>query len=240
MTGLMIAGFSVLDAVAVAFFLVAWIGYHHVVESPRFATRGLNSIMADRRQRWFREAARRDNRIIDTQIMGGLQNGTAFFASTSLIAIGGTLALLQATDQMLAMFFDLPLMVRPTRAVLELKVIGMAVIFAYAFFKFGWSYRLFNYSAILLGTIPDARLRPEEGDRIEAACAEAASMNIAAGRHFNRGQRSFFFAIAYLGWFLGPVVLLATTTSVIIVMWQRQFSSDAVHALGPQSAGDQS
>ena len=37
-------------------------------------------------------------RIVDSQIMASLQNGTAFFASTSLIAIGGTLTLLRSTD----------------------------------------------------------------------------------------------------------------------------------------------
>ena len=26
----------------------------------------------------------------------------------------------------------------------------------------------------------------------------------AAGRHFNRGQRAFFFALGYLGWFVSP------------------------------------
>jgi uncharacterized membrane protein len=26
----------------------------------------------------------------------------------------------------------------------------------------------------------------------------------AAGRHFNRGQRAFFFALGYLGWFVRP------------------------------------
>jgi uncharacterized membrane protein len=36
----------------------------------------------------------------------------------------------------------------------ELKVFGLIAIFAYAFFKFGWSYRLFNYSSILFGAIP--------------------------------------------------------------------------------------
>ena len=28
----------------------------------------------------------------------------------------------------------------------------------------------------------------------------------AAGRHFNRGQRAFFFALGYLGWFVSPWV----------------------------------
>ena len=31
----------------------------------------------------------------------------------------------------------------------------------------------------------------------------------AAGRHFNRGQRAFFFALGYLGWFVSPWVLFA-------------------------------
>jgi uncharacterized membrane protein len=30
----------------------------------------------------------RDNRVVDTTINASLQNGTAFFASTSLIALG--------------------------------------------------------------------------------------------------------------------------------------------------------
>jgi uncharacterized membrane protein len=39
----------------------------------------------------------------------------------------------------------------------------------------------------------------------------------AAGRHFNRGQRAFFFALGYLGWFVSPWVLFATTAAVVIV-----------------------
>ena len=32
--------------------------------------------------------------------------------------------------------------------------VGLILIFIYAFFKFAWSYRLFNYVAILLGAMP--------------------------------------------------------------------------------------
>jgi uncharacterized membrane protein len=47
------------------------------------------------------------------------------------------------------------------------------------------------------------------------------------GRHFNRGQRAFFFALGYLGWFLGPLPFAITTTGIVIVMYRRQFASDA-------------
>jgi uncharacterized membrane protein len=178
-----------------------------------------------RRARWVREAMARDNRIVDTQVMNGLQNGTAFFASTSLIAIGGALTLLQSTDRVVALFEDLPFGTVTTRAAWEMKVIGLAVIFGYAFFKFAWSYRLFNYCVILIGAMPPAK----EHDPQDAARSihEMAEMNIAAGRHFNRGQRAFFFALAYMGWFLGPATFLVFTIAVLVAMYRRQFASDA-------------
>ena len=59
----------------------------------------------------------------------------------------------------------------------------------------------------------------------------AANMNVTAGRHFTRGLQAFFFALAYLGWFIGPWVLIGSTAIVLIIVWRRQFSSDALAAL---------
>lgn len=218
-------GFNSLDIIALAVFAASWFGYHFAVEMGPHAARSLNMKMNLRRARWVREALARDNRIVDTQVMSGLQNGTAFFASTSLIAIGGTLTLLQSTDRVVALFADLPFGSETTRAAWEVKVIGLAVIFGYAFFKFAWSYRLFNYCVILIGALPPAKgSDPEDAGR---AVHEMTEMNIAAGRHFNRGQRAFFFALAYMGWFLGPATFLAFTIAVLIAMYRRQFASDA-------------
>ncbi|GJD67087.1 hypothetical protein MPEAHAMD_7295 [Methylobacterium frigidaeris] len=36
----------------------------------------------------------------------------------------------------------------------QLKDAVLAFVFVYAFFKFAWAYRLFNYAAILLGVVP--------------------------------------------------------------------------------------
>ncbi|WP_407829728.1 DUF599 family protein, partial [Staphylococcus aureus] len=86
-------------------------------------------------------------------IMAGLQNGTAFFASTSIFAIGGCFALLGATEQVESVFRDMPFVHYAGRTAFELKVIGLTCLFGYSFFKFGWSYRLFNYCTILFGAI---------------------------------------------------------------------------------------
>ena len=64
-----------------------------------------------------------------------------------------------------------------------------------------------------------------------AEAARAANMNVVAGRHFTRGLQAFFFALAYLGWFIGPWVLIGSTAVVLIIVWRRQFASDALASL---------
>jgi uncharacterized membrane protein len=48
-----------------------------------------------------------------------------------------------------------------------------------------------------------------------------------AGRHFNRGQRAFFFALGYLGWFINGWVLIAATLAVLAVTVGRQYGPAA-------------
>lgn len=218
-----------IDFLALAFFLFAWVGYHFYVDriSPR--KRGLNAMMNTYRIAWMEQMSRREVRIVDTAITGSLQNGTAFFASTSLIAIGGAATLMRGTDDVLKVFSDLPFGLATTRWLWEVKVLGLAAIFGYAFFKFAWSYRLYNYAAVLIGATPPAN-SPHVEER-QRALMRAARMNISAGRHFTRGQRAFFFSFAYLGWFVSPYVFLLTTAGILYITWARQFASDARDAL---------
>jgi uncharacterized membrane protein len=182
------------------------------------------------REVWIRRLLERETRMVDMQVMTSLQNGTAFFASTSLIAVGGGLALLRSTNEALAVFRALPVDLSPSPALWEIKSVGLILIFIYAFFKFAWSYRLFNYVAILLGAMPPAAQR--DTPEAEAHVIRTTRLFEAAGRHFNRGQRAFFFALGYLGWFVSPWVLLVATAAVVIVTWRRQFASSAWRAMG--------
>jgi len=222
-----LTAFSLLDWLALAFFGLSWAGYQLAAERTTGRRHSLNVLMNQQRYHWIEQMARRENRILDVNINASLQNGTAFFASASLIALGAALSLLRSTDDALHLLSEMPFGLPTTRLAWELKVLGLAVIFGYAFYKFAWSYRLFNYAAILLGAVPaydDPALRPAEAVR-------AAHMNVVAGRHFTRGLQAFFFALAYLGWFIGLWVLIGSTATVLVIVWRRQFSSDALAAL---------
>jgi len=221
---------SLPDLLALAWFLIAWIGYSYVIERTARGRSGLNALMNVYRDEWMQHMIGREGRIVDAQVSAALQNGTAFFASTSLIAVGGTLSLLRAPEAVLPMIAVLPFGTEPSRELWELKMMGLAIIFVYAFFKFAWSYRLYNYFAILIGAAPP----PSEQDSsaAKAFAQRAAAICADAGQHFNRGQRAFFFALGYLGWFLGAVPLALTTLAVLIVMWRRQFTSASRRAFG--------
>jgi uncharacterized membrane protein len=87
-----------LDLVGLGCFVGGWIVYAAVIEWS--ARGGLNARMDRYREVWMRRMLAREMRMIDMQIMASLQTGTAFFASTSLIAIGGALTLLRSTEEM--------------------------------------------------------------------------------------------------------------------------------------------
>ena len=221
--------FPTLDLIAIACFAAAWAGYAITIELTAYGKTSLNARMNQYREVWMRRALAREMRMVDMQIMASLQNGTAFFASTSLIAVGGALTLLRATEEILSVVGNIPVGIPASRGQWEIKTIGLIVIFVYAFFKFAWSYRLFNYVAILLGAMPFAA--DKNTPEAEAHVKRTAQLFASAGRHFNRGQRAFFFALGYLGWFAGPYVLMATTVAVVIVMWRRQFASEGLRAI---------
>lgn len=221
--------FSTLDLVAFAFFLCVWATYGIALARVERDRHGLNFEMQHYRAGWMTEMLGREMRMVDAQIVAALQNGTAFFASTSLIAVGGALTILRSTEEILHVVKALPLGIGSSSVQWEAKTIGLAVILVYAFFKFAWSYRLYNYLAIMLGAAPSHEHK--DSPESKAHATRMAGLCDVAGRHFNRGQRAFFFALGYLGWFLGPWVLIVSTVAVAGVLWRRQFASDSRRSL---------
>ncbi|MEP0232407.1 MAG: DUF599 domain-containing protein [Roseibium sp.] len=214
---------SLQDFLAAGWFLIAWFGFNLLIDLSPLRKHTLSAAMESYRRAWMETMTTRQVRIMDTAIMSGLQQGTAFFASTALLAIGGCFTLLDATDTILKVAGDLSIPIDQSRALWEIKVLGLMLILAYAFFKFGWAYRLFNYSSIIMGSVPEATHAGSED--IRRIARQAADLNVLAGGHFNRGQRAFFFAIAFLGWFAGPILFGVTTLAVLIVLLRRQFAS---------------
>src|SRR5882757_7103778 len=106
--------FTPLDLAALAWFVGAWIAYAIVIERTAWGRQGLNARMNRYREVWMRQMLAREMRMVDMQIMAALQNGTAFFASTSLLAIGGALTLLRSPDDLISIVSALPFGIQMT------------------------------------------------------------------------------------------------------------------------------
>ena len=216
------ADFTPLDWLALAVFVASWAAYSWLVDYSPWRDRTLTAVMDRQRQRWMEMLAKREIRIVDTAIIGGLQNGTAFFASTSLLAIGAAFAFLTQSDQVLTAVGALPFPFTASRAAWEVKAMGLLFIYAYAFFKFGWSYRLFNYTSILIGAIPFAAEHRER-------CGPPRG---GASRAHGRSRRPPFYAGSagvlllgrIFGWFASAWLFLIITIVVVTALCRRQFA----------------
>jgi len=220
----MLPDFTLLDYVAVGWFFVCWIGYALLVDHSRWYKRSVSGHMHQHRRRWMRNMILREMRMVDTQIHASLVNGILFFASTSILLVGGLLTVLGATDAVISVMSDLPLGAPVSRTAWEIKIVLLILIFVYAFFKFAWCYRLSSNCSIMVGAAPrDVKLNAEAEDFAD----RIAHLYSLSGRHFHRGLRAYFFALAAFCWLVNPVLFIIASTWVLAVLIRREFCSQA-------------
>lgn len=215
-----IALLSPLDWFAAGAIILAWLVLGWMIEHPSAKRPSVTVLMSERRRDWMKVFVTRDPRIFDSQILGGLRQGTAFFASTCLLAVGGVLALAGNTEPLRGVAAEVTEMAIPV-LIFQLKLGLVALFLTNAFLKFVWSNRIFGYCAVLMAAVPNDPSDPSAFPR----AAQAGELNIRAAINFNRGLRAMYFALASLAWLLGATVLIIATIAVIWVIWSREFAS---------------
>ena len=83
--------------------------------------------MDDFRRDWMREMVTRQPRMFDAQVVAANRQGSTFFASTTMIAIGGGLALLGNTARLDGVADDLAIGSAPA-VVWEIKIKILSVV----------------------------------------------------------------------------------------------------------------
>lgn len=214
------AGFTAWDAAALGLLLLAWAGSTWIIENPPRGRPSTSSLMADYRRAWMEVFVQRDPRIFDSQIVASLRQGTAFFASASMIAIGGGFALLGNAERLRGVAEDLGTGPSPV-AVFEIKLMILLLFATNAFLKFVWSHRLFGYASVLMAAVPND---PEDPRTLPRA-RKAGEINVAGGRAYNRGLRSVYFGIGSAAWLVGAWALMAATLITLAVILRREFTS---------------
>ena len=211
------------DIYVVGFGLLTALIMGYLIENPPTRRPSVTSLMSFYRRAWMLTFVDRNPRIFDAQILASLRQSTAFFGSTSLISIGGLLAMMGSPDRLVELTHALTQSQEATSLKLQIKLAFAALFLVYAFLKFVWSSRLFGYCAVLMAAVPNDPNHPQAIPR----AIMAGEINIRAALSFNRGLRAMYFALASLAWLAGAPVLLAAFLVTLWMLWSREFSSRA-------------
>lgn len=223
-----LADLRLIEVVAPVVFLTCWIGYWGFADELRLGNRSLMRRMHEFRRAWLMQMLIRENRIVDVQVVQVLVHNVSFFASSAILIVGGFVAVLGASEQARAIVAEIPFAEEPTALIWDLKVLLLIVIFVYAFFKFTWSLRLFNYVAILIGAAPTG-YSPEN----IAMAEQIALVADRATDHFNRAMRAFYFGLAALTWFIQSWLFILVSVLVVVIIYRREHRSTVLNVLGP-------
>jgi len=219
-------GLTWLDWVAGTWFAAMWLGYTQLIDLPIWRRPNLNRAMVAHREAWMREMVRRENRITDAALIGHIMNSVSFFASTTIIVVAALLSALHAIDDIRAAVIELDIAHPATKAAWQFKLLLLIGLFVYAFFKFSWSIRQWNYCCVMIGaTAPLGTPEADEG------ASRAARIATSAARAFNAGLRALYFALAMLAWFVHPLAFMVATLWVLGVLARRQFWSGSADVI---------
>lgn len=221
-----------IDCIALAWFLLMWIGYDRFADYWSQSHASLLRHVNEARRDWMLRLTFRENRIADVALMANLSSSPTFFASTTIIIIGGLFALLGGTSKVVNVVQEIPFSVQVPEEVWNVKIIALICVFVFAFFRFTWALRQFNFCSILIGAAPNIAEYKGGPDAARADFANRSGKLVAlAGESFNDGLRGYYFAIAAMTWFVHPVIYMAATTIVVAVLYFREFHSSALGAI---------
>lgn len=222
------------DWAALGGFFAAWIGYARFARHRSQRDGSLLATTNHYRQLWMLQTTLRDNRVIDGVVVQNLSVSPSFFASTTILIIGGLLAVLGTSEKATELVREIPFAARTSVLVFDLKLFVLAGIFVYAFFRFTWALRQYTFGALLIASMPDPQTFARgEADREQVARRAGRVVGLAA-ETFNDGLRAYYMAFAALLWFFSPLAFACGTAGVILILYRREFHSDVLDILRGQ------
>ena len=226
--------FSILtltDWLALVGFFMAWAAYAWYARSNANSRASLLQATNRYRYEWLLQTTYRDPRMVDSTITQMLSTTPSFFSSTTILVIGGLLALLGTSDKAVELVREIPFVARTSSLVLDVKIITLVVIFVGAFFRFSWSMRQYTFVALVIGGMPPKEDFAKDESSRKAYAARAARLVALAAESFNDGLRAYYFAFAVAAWFISPLAFALATVAVVVILYRREFKSEVLAVL---------
>jgi uncharacterized membrane protein len=218
---------NLIDIVAAAIFALCWVGYEYVLKRLADGRGGINIDMAAVRAGWIRRMLQRDVRIMDANLLGQLLSSASFFASTNLLIIAAASGVLFGGEDMIANLRGLLIASSAPIWLVETKIALIVVTLARGLLDFIWSIRQLNYCSALVGAAPPF----DEPDKHDAFARAMTDVFDPAFSAFNKGMRTYYFALAATAWIISPWAMMLGVVAACALLLRRQVASSAAKGI---------
>ncbi len=222
------ADLTIWRIVAISLIFGMWAGYGPILSL--LGSGSLNSQLHVVRMTWMRNIinARREIRVIDGILLGHISGQMSFFGSATLIILAGLLGTLAGINHLHATMLAIPFFPQTTLQLFTVHFMTLTVIVAFAFFSFTYALRKLAYTLAMIGGLPEAPCSDAES---QVMIDQTAMVLTEAVKSLNNGIRGFYFAVAALFLFAGPMISIFVTLLVSAVLYWRQGLSTTALAI---------
>jgi uncharacterized membrane protein len=221
--------FTWLQVAAVALIFLLWAGYSPTLRL--FGRGSLNEQLHVVRLRWFHVhgGISREHRVFDAIMLGHINTSISYFGSATLIVLAGLVGSFFNINDIYIAAVQLKFVADVTLNLFTVHFAVVTLILALSFFSFTYAMRQMAYTFALLGGLQEA---PGSTSQQEVMATQAATVLTEAVRSINSGVRGFYYAIAALFLFVGPMQCIAATLLVTALLYYRQLGSPTAKAIG--------
>jgi uncharacterized membrane protein len=219
---------SSFDIGALVVFLLAWLFYQPALKRLSRSSGVLNTHMTVVRRRWMGNMTQRDNRFLDSQLIGHTLSSASFFTSANLILIAAAAGALFRSAETYRTITHLGVAAANAgpQWLFEVKLALIVATLARGLLDCIWAIRQLNYTLAAIGAAPPAST---VSPALMRRYAEATAMVLnPALSSFNNAVRGYYFALSAAAWLVGPWAMIAAVIlAVTLLAWRQASSSSA-------------
>jgi uncharacterized membrane protein len=211
-----------LDLLALALFFIGVFAYGRFAD--QYGQQFLNARMRDLRGRWMRRYLERDDRVIDSILTGHSINSIALFCSATLLIVVALFGVLTNADEAYRVSITSTFVSNTTVELFQVKLIGLACVFIYGFYRFTWALLQYNYFLALIGS---ATFK----EHLKRDRRPAVRRSQQRGHQLSQRVPDLLLRARLGRWFFHPLVFIVAICFVNFVLVYRQIASPSAGAI---------
>jgi uncharacterized membrane protein len=190
----------------------------------------LNTQLHAVRLRWLHmhQSVSREQRVIDALMLGHISSSISYFGSATLIILAALIGTLVSINQVYIVTRELAFLAPMSPDLFALNFALVTLILLLCLFAFTYALRKMAYVFAMLGGLDAAAAQTPD---VTIMAEQAARVLTEAVKSINTGIRGFYYAVAALFLFAGPIPCIVATLLITALLYYRQLYSPTAVAI---------